>query len=116
MAEVRASVLHLYRQMLRYANRMPPEQRAKNQAMIRAGFREGRREGSDERVRELIEKAQSSLGYLKIVTPRRVSDGQTGVTRTIFGSADASAANPRKAYSNWTGRTPHCHTLTSSML
>lgn len=50
-----------------------------------------------------MEKAQSTLGYLKIVTPRRVSDGQAGVTRTVFGSTDPSAVNPRKAYSNWTG-------------
>ena len=103
MAEVRANVIHLYRQMLRYASRMSPDQRAKNTALIRAGFREGRGAGSEERVRELVEKAQSTLGYLKIVTPRRVSDGQTGVTRTVFGSTEPSATNPRKAYSNWTG-------------
>ena len=104
MAEMRASVLHLYRQMLRYANRMPADQRVKNAALIRAGFREGRGEGGEERVRELVEKAQSTLGYLKIVTPKRVSDGQAGVTRTVFGAADPSGASPRKAYSNWTGR------------
>ena len=102
MADGRANVLHLYRQMLRYTCRMPPDLRSKNRELIRAGFREGRNEGREERVREMVARANSSLGYLKMVTPRRQSDGQTGVSRTVYGPSDM-ARSPRKAYSNWTG-------------
>jgi hypothetical protein len=52
----------------------------------------------------MITKAQSSLGYLKIVTPKKriVGETQAGRTKMIFGDGDGKVG--RKAMSNWTGR------------
>lgn len=92
------NVLNLYRKMLKYAHRLSPKEREKNVTQIRTAFRAP---VSEDAVDEAIIKAQSTLGYLKIVTPKRMSDGQSGVTKTIFG--DATPNQGRKPVSNWTG-------------
>lgn len=82
-------------------------------------------ENDDEKIKKLIDKAKSSLGYLKIVTPKisnRSTNGQSGVTKIVMGDEDDKftqgklhknilgmanknvyAGSTRKAYSNWTG-------------
>jgi hypothetical protein len=55
-------------------------------------------------IEKLLGKANSTLGYLKIVTPRGARQGpQQGVTRITFGPTGAEAARPGKAVSNWSG-------------
>lgn len=52
------------------------------------------------KVVKLLEQAQSSLGYLKMVTPKQPRS-QAGVTRIVFGEHDGKVS---KAVSNWSGK------------
>ena len=55
-------------------------------------------------IEKLLGKANSTLGYLRIVSPRGARQGpQQGVTRITFGPTGAEAARPGKAVSNWSG-------------
>ena len=96
----RANVLSVYKNMLKLARTLPEPKRASSVVEIRRQFREHKEISADE-IEKLLEKANSSLGYLKIIAPRsKVGTGQqTGVTRIVFGSQD----KVRKAVSNWTG-------------
>lgn len=69
-----ARALYLYRRLLRFAGRLPAEERPAAVSRIRAAFRAGAVETSPEAVRTLLADANSSLGYLRIVTPRRPGD------------------------------------------
>eukprot|EP00512_Aurantiochytrium_limacinum_P000386 CAMPEP_0171491306 /NCGR_PEP_ID=MMETSP0958-20121227/3788_1 /TAXON_ID=87120 /ORGANISM="Aurantiochytrium limacinum, Strain ATCCMYA-1381" /LENGTH=101 /DNA_ID=CAMNT_0012024713 /DNA_START=273 /DNA_END=578 /DNA_ORIENTATION=+ len=55
---------------------------------IREKFKANRTEASPEKIRELLEVAQSKLGYLKIVTPRggrsTSSSSTGGRSRLVF--------------------------------
>lgn len=54
-------------------------------------------------IQTLLEKANSSLGYLKIITPRSAqSKPQTGKTTIVFGEGDNFI--PGRAVTNWTGK------------
>ena len=56
-----------------------------------------------DRVQELIKKANSTIGYLKIITPRtsrRKDDVQQGATTIVFG--EGGKLGP-KAVTNWHG-------------
>lgn len=104
------NVIHIYRGMLKCAMRMPKAQREKNLSLIKEGFREGKNVTDGSKAEELLKKAQSSLGYLKIVTPRRKSEGQSGHTRMVFGeesNSSSKSTSGRKPHTNWTGSTPN---------
>ena len=100
------NVVHVYRSMLKCVMRMPKDQRERNLSLIKEGFREGKNVSDGSKAEELLKKAQSSLGYLKIVTPRRKSDGQSGHTHMVFGEESNSSSKStfgRKPHTNWTG-------------
>ena len=63
---------------------LPEPKRASSVVEIRRQFREHKEISADE-IENLLEKANSSLGYLKIIAPRsKVGTGQqTGVTRIV---------------------------------
>lgn len=84
--------------MLTYAARLPSKQRIDTVKMIKEGFRKDMDELDPDVRRELLEKAQSSLGYLKIVTPKRVTDKADEPSRFTGGTQ-----RPGRAVSNWTG-------------
>ena len=102
-AAKKANVLGMYRRMLRLGSSVRPEEkRVETVAEIKAQFRKNAADVDEEKVEELLKKANSSLGYLKMITPRSRSSNekQTGQTRLVFGEG-----GPRegKAVSNWTG-------------
>lgn len=93
--------LHIYKSLLKVAKGMPAEKRAKAIKQIREEFQRNKLEDNSDRIKLLLEKANSSLGYLKIVTPRRFEDkAQEGYTRIVFGE---DKPRPGRAVSNWTG-------------
>ena len=98
-----SNVIGVYRRMLRLSRTMTPEaKRIEAMTMIRKEFRTHKEENSEERISELLAKANSSLGYLKIVSPKTSdkSNKQSGQTRIVFGSGGEKG---QKAVSNWTG-------------
>ena len=97
---IRNNVLGVYKNMLKLAATLPEPRKSSSLLEIRKQFR-AHKEISAAEIQQLLEKANSSLGYLKIICPRsKVTTGnQTGVTRIVFGSTDKG----RKAVSNWTG-------------
>lgn len=98
----RPNVLGVYKNLVKIARRLPEPNRSQSLRHIRQEFRSNKGESSVERVEELLTKANSSLGYLKIIAPRtRVSSGQTGVTKLVFGKDDGSGG--KKAVTNWHG-------------
>ena len=109
-----ANVRSAYRNLLKLARSLPPEKQTSSVAQIRLEFRKHATESSQANVAKLLEKASSTISYLKVVTPRKPFQ-QGGVTRMIFGPSgciDASdnVTDPKllgksgKAISNWTGK------------
>ncbi|GBG33600.1 Hypothetical Protein FCC1311_098232 [Hondaea fermentalgiana] len=79
----RRVALALYKQLLQTARRLPEAQRAAAAQEVRDKFKAHAAEGSPEKVQELLNLAQSKLGYLKIVTPRTSRDA-TGKARLVL--------------------------------
>lgn len=86
--------LTLYKSLLKAASRLPEAKRVKVCGDIRRAFRENK-ETSPQDVSKLLDKAASTLGYLKIITPRGRQAAQSE-------AAGASVVG-RKATSNWSG-------------
>ena len=95
----RAPVLNVYKNLLKLARSLPLHQREESILRIRNEFR-ANAGASAEQIDEMLRKANSSLGYLKIVTPRK-QKSQTGVTKIVFGN-DKEGGTTKKAMSNWT--------------
>ena len=104
------NVIGVYRNMMRLAKNMRPEvKKRETLLLIRKEFRSNAAEEDAGRVATLLEKASSSLGYLKIITPRTaVPDKQAGHTRIVR----PCAACP-EAYED--GLTPALRTLIHSL-
>jgi hypothetical protein len=100
-AATRANVLSVYKRLLRLARQLPAAKRGQSVSEIREQFRANMGSASED-VAKLLEKANSSLGYLKIVTPRG-RQAQGGVTKLVFGAAAGGSDPGRKAMTNWTG-------------
>ena len=84
----------------------PASKRAETLTQIKSEFRNHSIEDSESRVEELLKKANSSLGFLKMITPRsRSSESSTGHTKIIFGDGKGgkSRAGSKNVVSNWTG-------------
>lgn len=89
--------------MMRLAKSMPRQQRDGILQQIRLEFRKSADIDDTESVSALLDKAASSLSYMKIVAPRKApSKNQQGYTRITFGGPK-NAKRPDKAVSNWTG-------------
>lgn len=95
---VLSPTLSMYKNLLKFASRLPKDKKADSVSRIRQEFRQHSAVHDANRIEELLKHAQSTLGYLKIVTPRR-SYEQQGATKVVFGDPTA----PQKAVSNWTG-------------
>ena len=100
----RANVLNAYRKLLSLVRLMPEKKRMESMTRIREEFRSNKGETSSDAIADLLMKANSSLGFLNIVTPKRVTK-QGGKTTIIFGkNADGSTSlSSKKAMSNWHG-------------
>lgn len=91
--------LSLYRKLLKLAHNLPRDKRTTSIQRIKEEFRKNSSETNSNTIAELLKYAQSTLGYLKIVTPKRLTN-QTGHSKVIFGSQSKLDG---KAISNWTG-------------
>jgi len=100
-----ANIIEVYRNMLRLVQRMSPEKkRLETLSLVRKEFRYNASEEDPSRVAALLSKANSSMGYLKIVSPKAPGTGQqTGRTRITFG---AEGKKKSTITSNWTGANP----------
>ncbi len=87
--------------MMKLAKSMPKEKRQQTIDEIRKQFRANSSEFDQEKVKKLLEQAQSSISYLKMVTPKQ-QGSQSGVTRIVFGNGDNGRSS--KAVSNWSGK------------
>lgn len=106
------NVLSSYRGLLKLSAKLTPEaHRIKTTNMIKAEFRK-QKEAQPDRVGDLLTKANSTLGYLKIVTPKYrkdvKSEGNSGVTTLVFGDSNRKQYGDQsspfsKVTSNWTG-------------
>ena len=94
----------MYRNMLKIARGISPEKKRQDAIQsVRSQFREHAGEEDTNKIAELLTKANSSLGYLKMISPkmRGVGSGQqTGRTRITFGG---NMKKGRAVVSNWTG-------------
>lgn len=97
-----SNTLSVYRNLLKYAQSLPKTSRNDTISKIKQQFRANASETSPEKLNELLQHANSSLGYLKIVTPRKMKD-QQGHTTIVFGS-NSNEPKSSKAVSNWTGK------------
>lgn len=96
------NVLSVYKKMLQMARGLSEPRRSGVIVEIKQQFRANKEKSTSE-VAALLETANSSLGYLKIITPRvRAREGQSGVTRVVFGPSIADGKG-RKPMTNWTG-------------
>lgn len=99
---MQANVISMYRRLLKYAKKVEPKSSSeKYTQQIRSSFRRASSEISNNEIEEMLKQANSSLGYLKMITPRSRSDGTGGVTRITFG--DESSKVGKKAVTNWHG-------------
>ena len=104
----RLNVLAIYRRMLKMGNMVRPiAKREETIQQIRTEFRASREVDNEQEVEKLLNKANSSLGFIKMITPRtRAKDeGQSGRTRLVFGAGgDKSRVGSKgSVVSNWTG-------------
>ena len=108
MAELTSSanVIGVYRNMLRLVRRMNPDaKKLETLALIQKEFRSNALEQDPGRVATLLGKANSTIGYLKIISPKSSTSGQTGRTKIVFGS-DGTKGSKKKVVSNWSSSNP----------
>ena len=99
----RANVLVVYKNLLRLAGSLPVDKRQESIQLIKQEFRRNV-EAEPALLPQLLEKANSTLGYLKIVTPKSArKQAQQGITKIMFGTGDDIQKNGAKVMSNWTG-------------
>jgi hypothetical protein len=97
---VRQNVLGMYRRLMRMAGKVRAADVVKFKSQIRLKFRENKREHDPQEIEKMLTSANSTLGYLKMVTPRDTAQKGAGVTRIILGG---EAGSGKKAVTNWHG-------------
>lgn len=102
-AVLRKNVLSSYKNMLKLCKKLPVSKQTDIRKQIQQAFRNNSNETNSKKIIELVSKAQSSLGYLKIITPKSTSNGE-GYTKIVFNSAQSGKYSVAKAVSNWTGK------------
>jgi len=95
------NVKHVYKNMLQLCRQLPERDRLSSLQQVRTEFRKNIGESDPAAVHKLVQKAVSSLGYLRIVTPRKGGSGQAGTTRLIFDSEKRYEG--RRPMTNWNG-------------
>lgn len=96
-----SNTLSVYRNILKLARSLPVAKKNDSIAQIKEGFRSGKSLSDPQDIQKMLEKANSTLGYLKIVTPKSAQNKvQTGKTTVVFGDNSMKLG---RAVSNWTG-------------
>lgn len=90
--------LSMYRRLLVFAGRLPAPKREDSIRRIKEEFRKHSTESDAKRIEDLLKHASSTLGFLKIVTPKYPNE-QSGPSRVVFGDS----SRPSRAVTNWTG-------------
>ncbi|KAH7481744.1 hypothetical protein PRIC1_014840 [Phytophthora ramorum] len=86
----------LYKKLLRLAQSLPEPKRQQSLDQIRREFRSHEELTDPKEVSALIQRAQSSLGYLKIVTPR--AESNKGIQRYIYRNGQRVNADEVEAH------------------
>ncbi len=102
-AAIRKNVLSSYKNMLMLCKKLPVSKQMDIRKQIQQAFRSNSNETNSSKIKELVAKAQSSLGYLKIITPKSTSNGE-GYTKIVFDTNQSGKSSSSKAVSNWTGK------------
>jgi hypothetical protein len=97
---LRADVTKIYRSMIRIATKLDEKKRADALKNIRKEFKRNKNVKQQE-VPELLTKAESSLAYLRMITPSEKTKNQTGHTSIRFGKGGPDGG--KRAVSNWHG-------------
>ncbi len=93
--------IYVYKHLLRMAKGMPAKDRSKTVQQIKEEFRKNVAETDPYKITAMLDKANSTLGYIKIVSPKRFeAREQQGTTKIVFGEAKKQ----NKAMTNWTGK------------
>lgn len=98
---LRSQVIGLYREILKYSRDVKaPQGSASYFDQAKAEFRKHAQEPSEEAIKLLITKAESKLGFLKVIAPRRVGSGSGGKQSFIYrsgeGLVETSATRAKK--------------------
>lgn len=104
-SSVRTNVLTAYKRLLTLAKMMPNEkQRVKAVGQIRSEFRKNVDEHSEDAVKDMLKKANSSMSFLNIVTPKRAgTKGQEGRRASMVFGKNKNGARDATATTNWHG-------------
>ena len=95
------NTLTLYRNLLKYSKSLPKAKRTEAYNEIRITFRKNRNVTNENEISTMLQRATSTLGYLKIVTPKRIGLVKDSyITKISFGG-DSSRLS--KAVTNWSG-------------
>ena len=93
--------LKIYRGMIRMVKKMPAKDQTTLLSQIREGFRNSSILTDPSELQKSLEKANSTLSYLKMVTPKRQTD-QAGTFRKVYYNNTVEGSG-RKAVTNWHG-------------
>jgi hypothetical protein len=102
-----ANVVSIYRRMLRMVRGITPNKKREEALVsLRTQFRENAGVEDKDKIAALLTKANSSLGYLKMISPKTRGSAsgdskQSGRTRIVYGSSEGKSNT--KVVSNWTG-------------
>mmetsp|Transcript_3975 Transcript_3975/g.5525 ORF Transcript_3975/g.5525 Transcript_3975/m.5525 type:complete len:139 (+) Transcript_3975:104-520(+) len=104
--ELASSVKTIYRQLFKVARNLEPKKQKEVFQQIREGFNEHKRETDEIRIAELLDKASSKLGFLRMITPK--TERQSGIQRLVMvnGKLVEGVSGSRKGehvISNWDG-------------
>lgn len=89
----------MFRRMLKQIQKLPNNERKNTLIQIKSEFHKNKNISDDKDIEKLLNKAESSLGYLKMITPK--SKGQSSEPyHRVFGKG--SDVPIKKAVTNWT--------------
>lgn len=100
------NISSLYRQMLRLQRILPEYRRDPTLAQIKQGFRINKLETDESKIETMIQKALSSIAYMKMITPRtrNKSRHESGYVKIVIENHESvSKSQLFKPHSNWTG-------------
>lgn len=100
-AQARENVLGMYRRLLKLAKMAKPSDSQNMIMQIRQKFRENKEISDPATIIDLLKSANSSLGYIRMVTPRMPSPNiESRISKVVMGEKTQTG---RMAHTNWHG-------------
>ena len=87
-SDVRKNILSAYKKLLILAKFMQEPKKSESICQIREQFRRNSAAEDTSKITEMLKKANSSISFMKMITPKPNTIGQSGVTRIVFSDAD----------------------------